>query len=352
MGGGLTRSPGSLLTIRRRNLSMPRALVISPRFFGYEQEIASELGRQGFQTDFIDERPGNGAMMRALCRASPRLASYSIRKYYEMLWRTFLGVAYDLILVIKGEVVPTAFLDELRKRSPSAVFALYTFDSLRNSPRAANLRRFFDFAYSFDMDDATPGSGFLYKPLFHTAEFESARGLPKKYDLSFVGTMHSDRYQTMRGLLRAVPSHFMFLHVQARWYFWLKKLTDRRWRGLRESDVEFGKLSLREVAGIFGSSKGVLDMQRDGQTGLTMRTFEVLAAGAVLVTTNSAIRREALYDEASVYVLSPDKSPADLDTWLAGSRPIAHQAIERYSLRRWVSDLLQDTGLIHLSGEK
>jgi hypothetical protein len=62
------------------------------------------------------------------------------------------------------------------------------------------------------------------------------------------------------------------------------------------------------VAEVFARSKCVIDIQRTGQSGLTMRTFEALASGAVLVTTNEAIRNEPFYDPVRVVIL-PEGDP-------------------------------------------
>lgn len=320
-----------------------RVLLVSPRFFGYEQVIAGELRRQGHGVRFLDERPSNAALMRAVFRTAPWLARRRLRRYFDRAAADLDGQRIDVVLVIKGESVATSLLEHLRRANPACVMVLYTYDSLANSPRAAEIRPYFDIAYSFDAGDVARDGRFRHKALFYSEDFAALRGKPRRYDLAFIGTMHSNRFRIVQELMACVERPFTFFHVQALWYYIVKKLTDRRWRTVGKADVNFGRLSLSEVAEVFASSRAVVDVQRDGQRGLTMRTFEVLAAGAGLVTTNSAIRDTELYDPGSVYVVEPGRgSENGLAAWLNSCRPMPIRVLQKHSIESWVGDLLND----------
>jgi hypothetical protein len=327
--GGIPDTPGQ------------RVLLVTPQFFGYERAIADEIGRQGHAVELVDERPGNSALTRALLRVLPVLARRQVRRHYHRLTAEHTAQPYDVVLAVKAETVPESFLARLREASPDARFVIYTFDSFRNSPRAARLRDRFDAGYSFDPVDTRADPRFDYLPLFYSDPFRARRKTEPSYDLSFVGTMHSDRYAWIRDVLAYAARPYTFLHVQAGWYFWLRRLTDRRWSRLRRQDVSTDKLSLSEVAEVFSSSRAVLDVQRSGQVGLTMRTFEVLAAGAALVTTNRTILDEPCYRPDSVFVLDAERGvPPDLGPWLERCAPVEPSVIAPYSLEAWVSRLL------------
>src|SRR5690606_29410790 len=97
-------------------------------------------------------------------------------------------------------------------------------------------------------------------------------------------------------------------------------------------------------------SKAVLDIQRVGQSGLTMRTFEVLASGAILVTSNSAIINEPFFDPTRVFVISADPTPAQVeDLWRTiGGLPHPRDlpsGFFNYSLQAWVSRIVSSAGL-------
>lgn len=326
----------------------PRALLITPSFFGYESDIASELESQGFQTLFMDERPSNRAVARAIVRARRALLRRQIDSYYRDKLSALEDLELDLVIVIKGEVVPRWFVSELRSRNPEARFVFYTWDALANTGagNCVEILEFFDYLYSFDSSDIADRPEFRYLPLFYTSYYElteNSRGDPE-YDLAFIGTLHSARYVLAKRLLDAVPRPYGFFYMQARWYFAVVKYLTREHRRVPWCDVSFASMSKESIADVFKRSHAVLDIQRPGQTGLTMRTFEVLATGAVLVTTNPAIRNEPFYDPSRIVVvpdnldnLAPGQVRDALDSLVRpGSAP---RGFERYSISAWVREL-------------
>jgi hypothetical protein len=327
----------------------PRALVVGPAFFGYESAIVAELDRQGYESEFFDERPSNGSLARAVVRVRKSLMDGRIRSHYQRGLESLAGRRFDVVLVIKGEVVPRWFLEELRSLSPAAHFVFYTFDSLSNAGNCLDIVDLFDERLSFDRADVAASDGtFGYLPLFFTPEFDAGAGLadvePRAHRLAFVGTLHSERFAFVKALFDGQLRTFAFFFVQARWYFAVVKYVTREHRTVRWHDVSFQPMARAQVAEVFRNTRAVLDLQRDGQTGLTMRTFEVLAAGAVLVTTNSAVKAEPFYDPGRIFVVSAELSRDDCE--------IVHRALdeladpvgrpdgfEKYSLESWVRQI-------------
>ena len=321
----------------------PRVLIVSPRFFGYEEDIASEFRRQGFEVELIDERPSNSSAMKALMRVRPALAARSVQRHFEEVARRDLG-GYRLVLVIKGEVVPAWFLERVRSGSPDAVFAFYTFDSVSNSARFVSLLHLFDHLFSFQPDAASVDKRFQLKHLFYAPDFRPLGVPDRQYEAAFIGTLHSGRYRFAKRLLGGFARTFTHFYVQAKWYFMLKRLTDPRFREVDTDDVRFDKLDRARVADVFRNSLAVLDMQHERQAGLTMRTFEVLASGAYLVTTNEFIRHTPLFDSGRVIVTAVEPSEEDAAALAERIRSLpvptdAPDGFERYSLEAWVAEL-------------
>ncbi|MFT4188383.1 MAG: hypothetical protein QM621_07340 [Aeromicrobium sp.] len=328
-----------------------RALLISPAFFGYENDIVEELERQGYATTFIDERPSNSAFMRAIVRVRKTLIERRIQAYYRAKFAEILHARFDRVLVIKAEVVPRWFLEQLRSQNRQARFVFYTYDAISNADNCLDVIDLFDARFTFDSDDQADRPDFDYLPLFYTEDFKplpsESAFQPRRYDLSFLGTLHSDRYAFAKELFSHSQRVFGFFFVQARWYFALVKYVTREHKGVPWSDVSFRALTRYEIARVFRESHAVLDMQRAGQAGLTMRTFEVLASGSILVTTNVAIEREPFYDPSRIIVVSDDVR--SLDSAAINARltnlpapPEAPVGFEVYSLASWVNRVLND----------
>lgn len=325
-----------------------RALVVSPAFFGYENDIVAELERQGYMTQFVDERPSNRAVVRAVLRVRKDVIKRRIDRHFRRVLAALDGTNFDVVVVIKGEVLPRWFLQALRARNPGAEYIFYAFDAIENSPNCLDLLDLFDHLVSFDRRDVRCNPGFGYLPLFYAPEFRplAFRDREKSHRLTFIGTLHSGRYRFVHSLFGPDGRDFAFFFVQARWYFALTKYVTGENRHVSWREVSFEPLSRERIASIFRDSKAVLDMQRPGQSGLTMRTFEVLASGSILVTSNDAIRQEPFYHPDRVIVLPENVQPEDAErlcdrldrTGLPlGSPP----NFEEYSIEAFVGNLLR-----------
>ena len=234
----------------------------------------------------------------------------------------------------------------------TARFVFYSYDALSNVKNCLDVLDCFDELFSFDSSDVENRPEFSYLPLFYTSEFTprpaSTPDRPRRFTLSFVGTLHTERYAFVKRLFADRKGTFAFFYVQARWYFAFVKYLTREHSEASWSDVSFQKLSRRQVAEIFRESVAVLDMPRSGQSGLTMRTFEVLASGSVLVTTNAAITREPFYDPVRVLVVPGEPGDLEsgnvldqLDVLSPPSGP--PDFFDRYSLESWVKAIIAGT---------
>jgi hypothetical protein len=287
-----------------------RMLFTSPAFFGYEYDIKRAVESYGIVVDYFDERPSNSSLAKALFRVSGRLAQAIVSRHFRKILFATQHHTYDYVLVVKGEVVPLSFLQEIRRRNPAAHFVYYSYDAIPAGSNCTRLFGEFDRLFSFDPVNVSQYSQLRLKPLFYAPEFQLPEPKPERtYELSFVGTMHSDRRKFVTNLLSAFASTYSFFYVPARWYFFVRKYITRDFVGVAWSEVSFDKLGKSEVASIFQSSKAVLDLQRTEQSGLTMRTFEVLASGAILITGNKSIRDSDIYDADRRRLRLPRRKP-------------------------------------------
>lgn len=324
-------------------MSTGRILIVTPRFFGYEEDIAAEFRRQGFDVDLVDERPSNSAFMKALFRVRATALRRSVDRYFRSVVSNGKTGGYDLVLVIKGEVVPVWFLEKVKRDSPRAVIAFYTFDSLANSSNFSGLLPYFDHVYSFQPGAERLDPRFRLKHLFYTPDFHP-RGdtLTRRFESAFIGTLHSDRYRLAKRLLSAFSNTFEHFYVQAPWYFALKRVFDRRFRAVARDEVRFNKLSRSEVAEVFRNSLSVIDIQHESQDGLTMRTFEVIASGAYLVTTNEFVRQTPVMQTGRVIVVDDSVSAGELAETLR-ALPVpggAPKGFGRYALATWAAEFI------------
>jgi len=199
--------------------------------------------------------------------------------------------------------------------------------------------------FSFDYIDCESDAGLEILPLFYTDQF-FGRGErePEKTEVAFVGTLHSGRYAAIESLFGQFSAVMTYYYCPAIWFYLISRFITREYAGIPLGDVSFQKLSRDGVAAIFRDSRAVIDIQRKGQSGLTMRTFEVLASGSALVTTNIHITRlpKALRDRA-LYVedLSDVNSANNVRRFLESidKFPLDRDAMSDFSVEAWARRL-------------
>ncbi|MFD2285484.1 lipopolysaccharide biosynthesis protein [Pedobacter petrophilus] len=324
-------------------------LFICPAFFGYEIAITKALEFNGYSVDYIDERPSNNSFSKAIFRIKKDLLNKQISSYYKSVEEKLAHKKYDYLFIIKGEVVPISFIENFKEKNPNAKLIYYTYDSINNNNKnSIFILQHFDKCFSFDFEDVKKFPILKQKHLFFTDEFLIEGEIPqKKHDVSFVGTLHSNRFSVMKKLFSYFKKTFVFYYMPARWFFYFEKLTKKEFKPISISDVSFNKISRAEVATIFKASRSVLDIQRFGQTGLTMRTFEVLASGAVLITTNPYIEQADFYNADNILILQDltdeksiteisEKAVQDVESIRGKSA-----AFEKYYVNNWVNEFFE-----------
>ncbi|MDN3920954.1 glycosyltransferase family protein [Roseateles violae] len=328
-----------------KSLENKRVLLCAPNFFGYELEIRKALQARGAEVDCIPDRPFTSPFLKAVTRYRRNwILGYADRQYEKAL-SGFGRQHYDLILVVQGEALSPRFLRSLRSSYPSARFVLYMWDSFRNKRQLlGNLERF-DHSLSFDPLDAKQ-YGMTFRPLFYCPDFVDATAFTGEYeyDVSFIGTAHSDRYSLVRQLSAALPkgsSTYWYLFLQSTWMFHIQKLGNPSFAGSTATDFAYVPLAKAEVQRVFKASRSVLDIEHPAQTGLTMRTFEALAAGKKLITTNRNILEYDFFDPQNILYIDRSQTP-DIPASFSQTpyRPVSPALMDKYSLDGWLNDVL------------
>jgi hypothetical protein len=322
-----------------------RILFFAPKFFNYENEIADAMRRMGAQVDLFDERPGNGFFTKALIRINRKFLAVKIASYFRKILRKTKTRDYDFIVFIKGEAVSLDILRQMKSLHRNAKFILYFWDSLKNNRNGRAIMSFFDRVLSFDHVDCAREKTLVHRPLFYLDVYRSCRAIQKRdIDLLFIGTVHSDRFALARrinALCRAAGVHTWFaFFFQSPPLFVVRRLFDKSFRGTRVSDFFFRALSRDDVVSRVARSTAVLDIQHPRQTGLTMRTIEVLGAGRKLVTTNEGVRQYDFYNADDIMIIDRDNPVIDLEFFKRPFSAYSDDVYKKYSIEQWITDLL------------
>jgi len=325
----------------RTSAAGKRVLLIAPRYFGYDLEIAAQLRSAGASVDMLADRPFNASVLKAMTRVQPQLiAPFADRHYARELER--LGErSYDLVLVVQGEAISARTLQRIRAAYPRARLVFYTWDSLDNKRFARAKLGHYDQCFTFDPIDAS-AYGMHVRPLFFAEGFE--RTTPERFDhdISFVGTIHSDRYAVVHRVDEALPPHarrYWYLYMQAPWMFWARKLFTGTVSGARRAEFSFAPLSKDAVQKLFFRSRAVLDVEHPLQRGLTMRTIEAMGSGTKVITTNAAARDYDFYDPRNVCVIDRERPRIPGDFLVSPYQPPDEAIVRRYTLAHWLAEV-------------
>lgn len=319
-----------------------RLLLVAPIYFGYEREIIAELEDFGFLVDWLPDRPFTYSVMRGLTTLCPLAIQPLVDRINEKFLINFGISNYDFIVVINGQTISERFLSELRRSFPHAKLILYMWDAFKNRKNILSSLYLFDNVFTFDQNDAK-NFGINFRPLFFSKGFHPSNKKTYKYDVSFVGTIHSDRYRVLKKFENELPHdirYYSYKYLQAPWVYYLYKFKIAAMREAHVDEFQYSPLKKFDLYEVFLSSKAVLDIEHPNQSGLTMRTFETLGSEKKLITTNKNIKNYDFYNTQNICVIDRGNPKLPEDFFLSDYKSLPPDIYEKYSISGWLTELL------------
>jgi hypothetical protein len=323
-----------------------RILFLAPSFFGYEIKIKDKMERMGAEVDFYDERSVTKAIDRALLKIVPSLFNKKTSRYYDGILKTCKNNKYNYIFVIKCDMLTEKILEKFHITFPNTIFCLYLYDSVKNINGVSQKFKYFDRILSFDRQDTFEYADMKFRPLFYIDDFKKVLRTDNKYkyDISFFGTIHSDRYAIIKEVTdickKMKLSFYNFSYLQSKFMYYFYKITKYEFRHARKREFSFLKAISHEISDVVDESRAVLDIQHPKQTGLTMRTIEMVGMNKKLVTTNVEIKEYDFYNPNNILVIDR-KNINILEGFLSTKYiPLDVNIYDKYSITAWIEDIL------------
>ncbi len=323
-----------------------RVLLFAPRFFGYENYIKEEIERQGGVVRLYDERDHPTAVEKILFRKAHFLLKKKALSFYRRVCEAEQNFQPDYVAFINPETVDNDSLALLKEQFSGSKFLIYMWDSCKNK-KVKHLFGQFDLKYSFDMEDCKT-YGLRFRPLFYLKEFEGRKGAGQtefSYDVSFVGTVHSDRIKVIERIKAFCDAsqleYFFYLFVPGRLMYALRWILSPSFRRFEKTYVHFKPLRQETVSKITKKSRCVIDINHPKQTGLTMRTLEMLGMKKKLLTTNANVKKYDFYRPENQIVFERGKAALDVEELKKEYSEIPKEVYETYTLEAWVRQLFE-----------
>lgn len=324
-------------------LAGKRILFFCPKTFGYENEITAELEAMGATVTFHSDKPSEHPWVKGILRLIPKLGWYFADRYFFTWLKNFGPENCDFIFIIKGEGLSPNFFKALRERYPKAQLLLHLWDSIKNVKYTDLKLPFVTEFTSFDPVDCKSLQNVRYRPLFFLNNYLNLDPATPDKRIFFIGTLNGDRPKVISKVAESLKDDVLFdywLFVRSKLELILWKIFDRSIVQLDNKRFIYASMSREAIASHLSKCSAVLDIEHPKQTGLTMRTFEVVASGKKLVTTNKAIKDHDFYDPARVCVIDRNNPKIPSDFFELKLPPISDSFITRYSLRGWLSEIL------------
>ena len=183
-----------------------------------------------------------------------------------------------------------------------------------------------------------------FRPLFYISDYEKIADKKRfEYDICFIGTAHSDRYMLLKNLEKQAQNYglkvYYYFYFPSKLFFWFRKIFDKSFKYAKYEDFSFKSLSKQEVIKIIEKSKAIIDIQHPKQTGLTMRTLEILGAKRKLITTNSNIAEYDFYNKDNIEII--ERENPELKKAILSKEYIENEKsiYEKYSLINWIKEV-------------
>lgn len=314
----------------------PKVLLITPTLANYWEYIKKEIEKQfNFDVVFFPEEP-QSKYFRYIKYLSNDHKSQAINKYFSKILEQSSDV--DYLFIIRGAHLPVFFLEELKQKNRNIKLIMYQWDSLHFNSNYHNIENFFDYKFSFDPVDCKNDASLEFMPLFYIQDFiQEKQDAETDYDLTFIGSVHSDRYQIIDHIRKNFSFNSFFYLYSTKMGFLKRKLSGGIYKNAKFNDFDYNYLSKSKIIDILNRSNCVLDINMLNQNGLTIRTFETLASGKKLLTTNKYIKEMPFFNEDIISVLDRDKLDIDLD-FIADKKGVSLDLSE-FSLESWVSKI-------------
>lgn len=329
------------------SLEGKKVLFIAPKFFGYEIEIREEMERLGAEVTYYDERPKNNNFAKAILRLKfKRIIKKRIDDYYNEIINETKLIKFDYIFFIAPETINLEHFLNLKSLHKDSKFILYMWDSIKNK-NSKDLINYFDDVYTFDSQDIKNYPKMKFKPLFYIRDYANLKATNLKYDLTFLGTAHTDRYNLVKKINSNLSAQgdykfFNYFYIQGQIFFCLRKIFDKHFRKVKFRDVSFTSIKKEKVVQIINESKVIIDIQHPKQIGLTMRTIEMLGAQKKIATTNREIENYDFYNKNNVEVIDRDNPIVKREFLESPYQEIDKKIYKAYSLESWLLNIFND----------
>ena len=325
-----------------------KILFISPEFYQYTNAIISELDKHNIETVFYPWWPHLNLLSKYFFKKKENIRRKKMDKYVNKIINDNKNTDFALILLNSTITFNREQIQRLNAAFPKARKVFFMWDSIINYPITETFLDLFDKFYSFDKLDCEK-----YK-LIYRADFadpslieKEPLKMDKDIDLFFIGSVDPYRYRTLKKIEKhCIKNNLTYKFVmffRSKTIFRLNKLFYKDFRKAKASEFIFKPIVGEEKDKLFARSKAMLEIVREHQNGMSMRSIESSVIGMKMITTQESIKLYNLYNQNNIGIICDDDlSAINLEFLNRKFEPLNKTVLEEYTVSSFVKTIILD----------
>ncbi|MEN2400045.1 hypothetical protein GKZ90_0009665 [Flavobacterium sp. MC2016-06] len=241
-----------------------------------------------------------------------------------------INIPQDVILVIKGDHIDPKSILELKKYGKKTI--AYFNDNTYRCPKITRVIPYFDEVFSFEKEDCEKhnlkfATNWIYNSSIKTED---------SFEHQVFNIISKDKRLPV---LSKIASDLKSKNISHKIFVYNKKVEDRT------STIEFitKHIPLTEMNEYINRSQVLLDVNREGQNGLTFRVFESLGLQKKLITTNSDIINYDFYNPNNILVIDENNPDVPVSFFEKAYEKVPDNIFKKYTLDGWINNVVYNT---------
>lgn len=318
-------------------LENKKILFIGTGFFDFDDAIIEEIEKRGATVFYFSSALTSFKRRLSIRLGYPKDSTVFVSKRLMKLLNE-QPKDVDYIFIVKADCFRIEHIEFLKKKYPSIPIVLYLWDSLEWLQNKDLLLKNFSIIYTFDQKDAEKYN-LRFRPLFFRNNPVPQNENPQ-YDLSFVGSWHTNRYSFLRKIIPQLKTHglkYKFVLRGGSFSIFIGKNITRR---INKEDAKMfisNPISYNDYLSLCMDSRVILDIANPVQTGLTMRTIEMLGMKKKLLTTNSNIVHYKI-DPRCYSIIDLENPKVDFD--FISRQDVSENDLASFTLKSFIDEVL------------
>lgn len=316
-----------------------KILLIMPEFHDYKKILVNEIINKGHEVVYYQDSVKINFISKILRKIFHTNFSFKFNKHINNIKKNNLDFFDKVIIIFGGYFLRRRHVQKLKERFRKADFIYYAWDSFENFPNLVSILDLFDKIYSFDKRDCRKFD-LKFLPLFYANNYIEKK---KKYDLSGIFTFEYNRYKSILKIINILPENInvnlkLWMPSKSTFLFNRLRMLFRNIK-LKNELLIFNQCDYQKLNEIYSSSTCVLDLPLKKQSGLTIRTIEVLNLRKKIITTNACIKEYEFYCPENIMVIDIRNPKIDMSFF---QTPFNTDFVlgEKYSISSFVETLL------------